>query len=190
MVMRALCGHPHVREVRLAGSRARGDAHDLSDWDFVVDTSDFAAVAADLDDLVSALAPLAAQWDPFAGHACYMLMLRGAVKVDLLFPDQPREWSGAWEPSATTLAAMDTHFWDWILYVEQKRRGRHGDQVARLLEDMHRLMLQPMGVKEPPASVPDAIDAFVRARARLERQYRIEVPRTLEREVRPVVLDA
>jgi hypothetical protein len=179
--------HPAVRDIRLTGSRARGEAHDLSDWDFVVETSDFEAVAGDLNDLVAPLASLAAQWDPFAGHACYMLMLPGAVKVDLLFLDQPREWAGAWEPSAATLPAIDRHFWDWILYVEQKRRGGPGDRVSQLLADMHRLMLSPMGAAEPPASVAEAVDAYVAARERLEHDYGIEVPRALEREVRPVV---
>ena len=55
--------HPDVRRVRLAGSRARGEAHELSDWDFDVDTDDFESVARDLPVLVAPLAPVSAQWD-------------------------------------------------------------------------------------------------------------------------------
>jgi predicted nucleotidyltransferase len=39
--------HPAVDRIELAGSRSRGTHEELSDWDFAVTTSDFAAVAAD-----------------------------------------------------------------------------------------------------------------------------------------------
>ena len=125
----ALLGdHPHVRDARLVGSRARGDAHDFSDWDVAVGTDDFVAVAHDLPRLIASLLPLAQQWDPFADHACYMLLLPGVVKVDLLFLDQARAIAPAYAPSSETLAAIDTHFWDWIIWIEQKRtrKGAQG----------------------------------------------------------------
>ena len=44
-VPRLLARHPAIHSVELIGSRARGDAGPLSDWDFEVETSDFRAVA-------------------------------------------------------------------------------------------------------------------------------------------------
>ncbi len=171
------------------GSRANGRAHDLSDWDFAVDTADFESVAGDLHRLVAPLRPLAEQWDPYSSHACYMLMFRGPTKVDLLFPEEHRTWSPPWNPSAETLEAIDRHFWDWILWLEQKRRGGREDVLANSLGDMHELLLRPMGVAEEPRSASDALAAYVVARDELEREFGFSVPRHLEREVRPAVLE-
>jgi hypothetical protein len=84
-VTSALERHPAVKAVRLVGSRQRGDAGDLSDWDFQVDVVDFAAVAVDLPALVSPLRPLAQQWDRLSRQETYMLILSGVGKVDFLF---------------------------------------------------------------------------------------------------------
>ena len=184
----ALREHPSVDSVRLTGSRSEGRSHEFSDWDFAVATNDFEALARDLPGLFGALAPLAQQWDPYASHACYMLMFPGPTKVDLLFLDEHREWSPAWAPSPENLAAVDLHFWDWIVWLEQKRSGGHAETLAVGLGNMFDLMLQPMGVTTKPGSIADAIGAYVDARHNLERRFGIRVPRTLEREVRPVVL--
>lgn len=186
-VPRLLMQHPRVLAVRPTGSRAAGTAHDFSDWDFVVQADDFDLVANDLPNLVEPLRPIGQQWDPYADHACYMLMLAGAVKVDLIFPDQHRQWSSAWQPSADTLDAIDRHFWDWIVYVEQKRSGGQHPQVATLLRDMHTLMLKPMGVAEPPTSISEAVESYTTARERLEQHYGVTVPRELDDDVRPIV---
>ena len=61
-VSAALTVHPAVEAVTLTGSRAEGRSHELSDWDFVVEPDDFAAVATDLPRLFEPLAPLAQQW--------------------------------------------------------------------------------------------------------------------------------
>jgi hypothetical protein len=183
----ALVKHPAVRGVRLVGSRASGRAHDFSDWDFLVDTDDFRAVEGDLHELVAPLRPLSEQWDPYSYRACYMLMLRGPTKIDLIFPGEKREWSPAWDPSPETLEAIDRHFWDWIVWLEQKRRGGRTGQLAKSLGDMFELMLRPMGVDERPGSVPDAVDSYLEARGELERKFGVRVPRTVEREVRPAL---
>jgi hypothetical protein len=186
-VHEALSAHRAVRSVRLIGSRARGREHELSDWDFAVETDEFDAVARELPVLVEPLRPLAAQWDPYGWHACYMLMLPGPVKVDLLFLDEPREWAGPWKASADTLQAIDHHFWDWILWLEQKRRGGRDAVVEKGLGQMHELLLAPLGVARAPESVRDATSAYLKARATHERQFGIRVPRELERAVRPIV---
>jgi hypothetical protein len=185
----ALKEHPAVTSVRLTGSRGEGRSHDLSDWDFAVATDDFESLAGDLPRLCGPLAPLAQQWDPYASHACYMLMFPGPTKVDLLFLDEQREWSPAWSPSPENLADIDRHFWDWILWLEQKRRGGRAETLAVGLGNMFELMLQPMGVETKPRSVAAAVDAYVRARDELERRFGVDLPRALEREVRPAVLE-
>ena len=182
-VTRALGAHPSIRTVRLAGSRRRNAQTVLSDWDFVVETDDFAAVARDLPELVRPLDPLAAQWDPYADIVCYMLILPGAEKVDLLFPDHPRAWSGAWVAGSGTLVAIDKHFWDWILWLAQK--AEHGERalLRDRLRDMHRLMLGPLGVDEPPHTIDDAIGTYLRARETNERRFGVRVDRRLGEEV-------
>jgi hypothetical protein len=183
-----LLKHPNVRAVRLTGSRASGRVHDLSDWDFVVETDNFDHVAEGLPVLVGPLQPLAQQWDPYASHACYMLILRGPAKIDFLFLDEHRDWSPPWHASPETLEAIDCHFWDWILWLEQKRRGGQADFVATGLEDMHELMLAPIGAGSRPGSIPMAISAYLDARDALEQKFGLRVPRELEQEVHPAVL--
>jgi hypothetical protein len=187
-VVPALVGaHPSVSSIRLTGSRADGTAHELSDWDFAVQTDDFPWIAEELPRLVEPLRPLAAQWDRYSDHACYMLMLRGPAKVDLIFPDEKQDWAAAWEPSADTLVALDHHFWDWILWLEQKRRAGKGDTVAKSLRDMHRLMLVPMGAPEEPTSIAEALDSYLVLRAELEERFGLRVSRELQREVAPAL---
>jgi hypothetical protein len=184
----AVKSHPAVRCIRLVGSRAEGSAHELSDWDFAVETTDFGALSRDLPQLVAPLRPLAVQWDPYSNDACYMLMFPGPTKVDLFFPDEPRSWSAAWEPSGKTLAAIDRHFWDWILWLEQKRSGAHVEVLGKGLRDMYALMLRPLGVVGDPETITQAIDGYLEARSALERRFDVRVPRELEHEVLPAVL--
>jgi hypothetical protein len=183
-----LGGHPLIDSVRLAGSRSTCTAHELSDWDFAVETSDLSSLKEDLPALVEPLDPLVGQWDPYANHAAYMLILRGPTKIDLAFFDEPRAWAPPWDVSRETLIAVDHHFWDWILWLEQKRRGAKDDQVATSLLHMYERMLEPMGARVRPESVVDALSVYLGLRARLEESYGVHVPRDLEREVRPVLL--
>ena len=186
-VAAALESHPAVRRVALVGSRAEGRAHALSDWDFAVETDDFESVESALPTLVAPLEPIATQWDPYSDQECYMLMLRGPVKVDLLFPDRPREWSGAWSVTPETLEAVDRHFWDWILWLEQKRAGGRDEVVAKSLRDMHRLLLEPMGATAEPRSTDEALDLYLVARSEREREFGVRVSRALEHEVLPAL---
>jgi Nucleotidyltransferase domain len=189
-VPEALRAQRAVRGVRLVGSRATGRAHEISDWDFLVHTDEFETVAAELPRLVGSLAPLSQLWDPYSYRACYMLMLSGPTKIDLIFPSEKRDWAGPWEPSAETLADIDCHFWDWILWLEQKRRGGRTRQLEESLDDMYRLMLRPLGVEDEPRAVADAVIAYLGARDELEARFGVSLSRVLEREVRPVVASA
>jgi hypothetical protein len=48
-------------------------------------------------------------------------------------------------------------------------------------------MLGPMGAKEPPASVDEAVEVYLALRDQLEERYGVNVPRKLENAVRPVL---
>jgi hypothetical protein len=182
-VCAALEPHAAVRAVRLVGSRARGKTTPLSDWDFEVETADFDALARDLPDLVRELEPIGQLWDPYSDEDCYMLMLPGAVKVDFIFPDRPRSLSGPWIVSRETFTAIDTHLWDWILWIRQKI-GREPDRVTQLLEQMHKLMLGPLGFERVPVSIAEAVASYLQTRDEVERRYSVRVDRRLEDAVR------
>lgn len=182
-VTRALQRHPAISAVRLVGSRQRGDAHELSDWDFEVDTVDFAAVADDLPALVSPLRPLAQQWDPLSRQATYMLVLRGAVKIDLLF-DRPHEPEPPWKVSAETLQAIDSHFWDWILWIAGKNRAGKRRVVHDEFAKMSSHLLQPMGIERVPDAIETAIALYTSARRELENRLGVEVSKELQGEIR------
>jgi hypothetical protein len=175
--------HPRVQAVRLVGSRAEDRAHALSDWDFVVETDDFDALSKDLPELVGPLHPLVHGWDPYANPTEYHLMLLGPTKVELLFLNEPREWAPPWEPRPDTLAAIDRHFWEWALFLAQKRCGGEAEIVREGLINMHRLLLAPMGIASAPDSIEAAVARYREARSRLERLFGIDVPRELENEV-------
>jgi hypothetical protein len=82
-----LRGHPAVRSVEFTGARSRGTHEELSDWDFAVDTSDFAALARDLPALVAPLKPLSQQWEPMGHFPVYQVLLPGLTKIEYLFLD-------------------------------------------------------------------------------------------------------
>jgi hypothetical protein len=176
--------HPAVRGAELAGSRSRGTHHELSDWDVAVQTLDFAAVARDLPRLVAPLDPLGRQWEPIGHFPVYQILLRGPTKIEYLFLDHAQEAMPPLIPSATTLVAIDTHFWDWIWWIATKASIGRDDLVSEHLPQLHGHLLGPMGVEAVPTSVDAAIDAFLARRAALERGYDTSVPRALEDEVR------
>ena len=179
-VAELVAAHPAVRAVRLVGSRAEGRAHALSDWDLLVETDAFEAVAAALPGLLAPLDPLAAQWDRLSEEAThYMLVLPGALKVDLVF-DRPPRLEPSWEVRADTLAALDAHFWDWLLWLGGKQLAGDDELVRSFLgELMHEHLLDPLGVAEPPATLSEAAERYVEARAARERELGVEVDRRL-----------
>ena len=181
-VIKSLELHPAINSVKLAGSRARGEAGPLSDWDFEVAARDFSAVAEALPLLIAPLEPLAEQWDRLSDHACYMLMLCGAVKVDLIF-DEPHEPESPWDVSTETLKGIDDHFWDWTIWLAAKDRARKRELVESELRKMHAHLLAPLGVRETPAGIEQAVAAYLSALRHAEKRLAVQDPRVLQLEV-------
>jgi hypothetical protein len=186
-VRAALLPHPHVRDVELVGSRANGSSTPLSDWDFVVATDRLDAVAGELPSMVAGLEPLAQQWDRISEYPCFMLMLSGPVKVDLIFPGEPYESLPPWTVTAETLDGIDRHFWDWILWLASKREKGQDELVHRELAKMSEHLLRPLGVDRAPGSIEMALESYRFARDEREREFGMEVSRRLEREVLPAL---
>jgi hypothetical protein len=153
----------------------------LSDWDFGVWAPDFGAVPA----LLAPLRPLVQQWDRLSDTQCWMLILRGPVKVDFIFPDEPHAHEGPWVPGPDTLAAIDGHFWDWMLWLHSKEAAGKDDQVAAELEKLFDHLLGPLGVAAAPSSVAEAVVAYRAARDEAERRFGRSVSREVEQAVAP-----
>jgi predicted nucleotidyltransferase len=188
-VRTALLRHPHVIAVELVGSRARGTPSPLSDWDFTVEVNDVAGVTADMPALVTELEPFSQQWDRLGpdDYCCYMLMLAGPVKIDLIFPGVPHRPEPPWEVAPDTLDQIDQHFWDWVLWMAAKEQSGKGDLVRQELTKMSEHLLRPMDVDRVPRSIHAAIVDYLSARERLESALGVHVSRRLELEVLPVL---
>lgn len=183
-VVAAVSPHPAVERVQLVGSRAEGRATRFSDWDFGVRARDFPAVADALPELLAPLEPLVQQWDRLGETWCWMLILDGPVKVDLIFPE-PHEKEGPWEPGPPTLAGIDDHFWDWMLWLHSKEAVGKDEVVAAELEKLQGHLLGPLGAVRAPSSVAEAVESYREARDRAERRFGRVVDRAVERAVAP-----
>lgn len=181
-----LHGSPAIRSVSLVGSRQRGDATIWSDWDFKVRADDFAAVAQVLPTLIAPLEPLAAQWDRLSDEQCYMLIVDGPQKIDLIF-DEPHVHQPPHAVSATTLTTIDAHFWDWALWLTSKVGVGRLDLLATELAKMTDHLLGPLGIVATPGSLTDAVDAYLSARTNHEERFGAKVPRELGRQVERVI---
>jgi nucleotidyltransferase-like protein len=177
-VIGAVAPHPAVRRIELAGSRAEGRATELSDWDFLVETDHFEDLAAELPALIAGLEPLAQQWDRLSPSWCYMLILRGPVKVDLIFPEEPHLEDPPWRPDGENLAAVDAHFWDWVLWLRSKEAAGKAELVASELVKLFDHLLRPLGAGQAPSSVAGAVEMYRSLRAH---------PTELEQEVAPAL---
>jgi len=116
-----------------------------------------------------------------------MLMLCDVGKVDLIF-DEPWESSPPWVVSADTLMGIDDHFWDWTIWVASKDRAGKEELVATEMRKMHKHLLGPLGVEHAPSTIPDAVAAYTTARAETEARLAMAVPRTVEDEVRRLLV--
>ncbi|MEX0873913.1 MAG: nucleotidyltransferase domain-containing protein [Actinomycetota bacterium] len=179
--------HPSIRSVRLIGSRANGDATSFSDWDFSVETDDFKTAAEALPTLAESLDPLAQLWDPLADIATYMVILSGPTKVDFLFVDQVAEHSPPHVVRRDTLADIDTHFWDWCLWLTSKVASGKNELVDEELSKMATHILQPMAIDRRPKGLREAVKAYLDARETHETRLGVQVQRELGTEVARVV---
>jgi hypothetical protein len=172
-----------VRSIALVGSRATGHARPDSDWDFRVEARDFDAVATALPSLLAPLEPLAQQWDRLSDEQCWMLILRGPVKVDLIFPEEPHAHEPPWVPAAENLDAIDAHLWDWLLWLRGKERPGKEELVAAELEKLFVHLLQPLDVERVPSSVAEAVELYRPARDAAAARLGCVIPPALETEV-------
>jgi predicted nucleotidyltransferase len=188
-VVAAVSPHPAVRRIELIGSRAEGRETPSSDWDFGVWTSDFTALSEALPRLLAPLEPLAQLWDPLSTEQCWMLILTGPVKIDLIFPDEPHAKEEPWRVGADTLAAIDEHFWDWMLWLRGKVARDKRELVAGELEKLFVHLLGPLGAERAPSSIAEAVASYRAGRDRAERRFGAVVDRGLEQAVAPALPD-
>ena len=170
-----LMRHHAVTGVELRGSRARGTAGRFSDWDFVVWTDDFDALAPELPELVRSLKPLVTQWDRLSDSPCFMLIVSGPTKIDVIFEGLPNPHRRPWRVSAQTLPDIDRHFWDWMLWLASKSDAGKHELVAEELDKMYEHLLAPMGVQERPGRLSEAVARYLEMRAAREKQFGVTV---------------
>jgi hypothetical protein len=111
-----------------------------------------------------------------------MLMLRGAVKVDLIF-EKPHALEPPWVVSADTLTGIDEHFWDWTIWLAAKDKSGKRELVEAELRKMHAHLLGPLGVDDVPSSIEQAVSAYLSALRHAEERLAVQVPPVLQREV-------
>ena len=171
-----------VAAVVLGGSRARGAATELSDWDIYLE-GDPGAMMAEIPALVASLEPLAAFWEPLSEQAGYMVVMDGPIKVDLFPIGASRAIQRPWLLRADTLTAIDAHFWDWTLWLGGKALRKERQLVADELHKMHRFLLACLGVASAPASLDEAVASYRQARAQAVNGVRVVVHQELGRQV-------
>jgi predicted nucleotidyltransferase len=171
-----------VTSVTLGGSRKRGGATALSDWDLYL-VGDRGAMMREVPAIIASFRPLAAFWEPLAEEAGYMIVLDGPTKVDVFATGCRRRIQPPWRVSAETLAQIDGHFWDWTLWLGGKVLRDERELVARELLKMHGFLLEPMGVADPPNSLDEARAVYVRTRASAMDDLAVAIDPELGRQV-------
>jgi hypothetical protein len=185
-VVRLIEADPGIDRVEPVGSRASGDSLALSDWDFKITTRAFAEVQQRLPALAAPLRPVVAQWERLSSTWCYMLILVGQAKVDLIFTE-PHAVLPAWQVTAATLPGIDDHFWDWMLWLAAKEQAGKADLVAAELAKLHEHLLAPLGVPAQPVTLRQAIGSYRAARRCWEQRLNCQVPRAAEQAVSPAL---
>ena len=161
-VVEAAASHPAVHRVELIGSRAVGDPTALSDWDFALAAPDAASAVDDLPARIRATGPLALFWDPLSTRRNLVVVVDGPHKVDLIL-DVPHRPRPPWTAGPDTLAAIDQHFWDWVLWLGSKHlRGRR-ELVTSELVKLTNHLLRPLGLADRPATIEEAVRAYTTA---------------------------
>jgi len=182
IVPKLLMKHTGVKRVDITGSRMRGHATKWSDWDFLVEVTDFEAVSISLPMLTKRLKPLAHLWDPLSRHKVYMMILRGPIKIDLIF-DRSHQQEPPWTINSDTIAQVNSHFWDWILWIASKEARGVRDITNSELEKMSVHLLAPLGCTRSPSSVEEAVRDYLSAFGKQKNILHVEVDPTLETEV-------
>jgi hypothetical protein len=168
-VVEAVRRHPRVSAVTLVGSRAENTATPLSDWDFVIESPEPQSVFEDLPLVIASFDPLGAFWDPLADtHRNYIVMFPSLVTLDLHL-DLPPPTHSPWTISRETLPAIDTHFWNWTLWLKGKALQGRDTLVGGELVKMHRYLLEPLGCDRAPATIREATSLYIDARGKAER---------------------
>jgi hypothetical protein len=171
-----------VTSVTLGGSRERGGATKLSDWDFYL-AGDSEAMMAEVPVVIASFAPLAAFWEPLAEEAGYMVVMDGPTKVDVFPTGGRRPIQPPWVVSAETLVQIDGHFWDWSLWLGGKTLRGERELVANELLKMHGFLLEPIGVADAPTDHGEALAVYLRARASAMDALGVSVDPELGRQV-------
>ena len=174
--------HPAVRRVNLVGSRSKGLALKYSDWDFFVDTTDFDAVSTALPSLTQELDPLSYLWDPLSHQSVYMMILRGAIKVDIIFAHRQQQ-KPPWTVNSGTIIPINNHFWDWILWIASKEARGSMDIVSKEFKKMYSYLLAPLGCTRIPDSVEEAVREFILLFGEHKRLFNTVADPALETEV-------
>ena len=169
--------------VTLVGSRSTGRPTPLSDWDYRLESSDNAELAARLPSLCRSIETLAAQWDRLTEHATYMLMLPGARKIDLFPGDERRPIEPPWRPGPDTLGGIDAHFWDWTLWLGAKSLAGHHELVLSELDKMHEHVLGPLGAGSTAGSITESVHTYLSASAEWENRCDVALPTELRTDV-------
>jgi hypothetical protein len=164
-IREALAGSRTVSSVVLGGSRARGAATALSDWDLYIG-GDPEGMIEEIPVLVASFAPLTAFWEPLSEQAGYMAVLDGPTKVDVFPIGASRRIQPPWLLSDDTLTSIDGHFWDWTLWLGGKALRGERQLVADELVKMHGYLLASLGVASAPRSLDEAVASYRRAQAR------------------------
>jgi len=107
------------------------------------------------------------------------------VKIDLIFDQPHAALPPPWQVTASTLAGIDDHFWDWALWLWSKPAAGRRDVLAAELSKLHRHLLSPLGVGPVPGTHHEAIREYRTARAGWERRFGIQLSRVAEQAVAP-----
>jgi hypothetical protein len=150
--------------VTLGGSRERGTATELSDWDLYL-AGDPEAMMVQVPVVIASFGPLAAFWEPLAEEAGYMVVMDGPTKVDIFPTGGRRRIQPPWVLSVETLVKIDGHFWDWSLWLGGKTLRDERELVANELIKMHNFLLEPIGVATAPTNLGEALGVYLDARA-------------------------
>jgi hypothetical protein len=181
-IREALDGSKVVSSVALGGSRARGTATALSDWDLYVE-GEPDGMMEEIPALVASFGPLAAFWEPLSEQAGYMAVMNGPTKVDVFPIGASRRIQPPWLVSTDTLASIDGHFWDWTLWLGGKALRGERHLVADELVKMHGYLLASLGVASAPGSLDEAVAVYRRAQAQAAEALGVAVNPELGRQV-------